>query len=123
MLSSPDVYTARREKMSGSMFRDLELGSMRAHILHHATRAPIYGSWMLEELERHGYALSYGTLYPMLHRMEEEGLLIREDRVEGGKVRKYYEATDKGAQELERVKGMIRELHREVVEGEGPDPS
>ena len=109
--------------MTGSMFRDLELGAMRAHILHHASRAPIYGSWMLEELERHGYALSYGTLYPMLHRMEEERLLIREDRVEGGKVRKYYEATDKGAQELERVKGMIRELHREVVEGEGPDPS
>jgi DNA-binding PadR family transcriptional regulator len=123
MLSSPDVYTARREEMTGSMFRDLELGAMRAHILHHASRAPIYGSWMLEELERHGYALSYGTLYPMLHRMEEEGLLIREDRVEGGKVRKYYEATDTGAQELERVKGMIRELYREVVKGEGPDPS
>ena len=122
-MSSPDVYTARREEMTGSMFRDLELGAMRAHILHHASRAPIYGSWMLEELERHGYALSYGTLYPALHRMEEEGLLIREDRVEGGKVRKYYEATDKGTQELERVKGMIRELYREVVEGEGPDPS
>jgi DNA-binding PadR family transcriptional regulator len=123
MLSSPDVYTARREDMTGSMFRDLELGAMRTHILYHASRAPIYGSWMLEELERHGYALSYGTLYPMLHRMEEEGLLKREDRVEGGKVRKYYEATDKGALELERVKGMIRELYREVVEGEGPDPS
>ena len=67
--------------------------------------------------------MSYGTLYPVLHRMEEEGLLIREDRVEGGKVRKYYEATDRGAQELERVRGMIRELYREVVEGEGPDPS
>ena len=123
MLASLDVYTARREEMTGSMFRDLQLGAMRAHILHHASRAPIYGSWMLQELERHGYGLSYGTLYPMLHRMEEEGLLIREDRVKGGKVRKYYEATDKGAQELDRVKGMIRELYREVVEGEGPDPS
>ena len=123
MLSSPDVYTARREVMTGSMFRDLELGAMRAHILHHASRAPIYGSWMLEEPERHGYALSYGTLYPMLHRMEEEGLQIREDQVEGGKVRKYYEATDKGAQELEGVKGMIWELYCEIVEGEGPDPS
>ena len=104
------------------MFRDLELGAIRAHILHHASRAPIYGSWMLEELERHGHVLSYGTLYPALHRMEEEGLLEREDRVEGGRVRKYYTATGKGLEELERVRRMIRELHHEVVEGEGPDP-
>ena len=122
MVPSPDVYTARQEEMIGSVFRDLELGAMRAHILHHASRAPVYGSWMLEELERHGYALSYGTLYPTLHRMEDEELLSREDRVEGGRVRKYYVATEKGAQELDRVRGLIQELHREVVEGEGPDP-
>jgi PadR family transcriptional regulator, regulatory protein PadR len=104
------------------MFRDLELGAIRAHILHHASRAPVYGSWMLEELGRHDYALSYGTLYPALHKMEEEGLLVREDRVDGGRVRKYYTATEKGLEELVRVRRMIRELHREVVEGEGPDP-
>lgn len=104
------------------MFRELELGAMRAHILHHASRAPVYGSWMLRELERHGYDLSYGTLYPALHKMEEEGLLSREDRVEESRVRKYYTATDKGERELDRVKDMIRELYREVVEGEGPDP-
>jgi DNA-binding PadR family transcriptional regulator len=103
-------------------FRDLELGAMRTHILHHASRAPVYGSWMLAELERHGFSLSYGTLYPALHKMEQEGLLVREDRVEGGKVRKYYSATEKGVQELGQVKGMVRELYREVVEGKGPDP-
>ncbi len=104
------------------VFRDLELGAMRAHVLHHASRAPVYGSWMLEELRRHGYDLSYGTLYPALHRMEEEGLLSREDRVEGGRVRKYYSATGEGTRELERVRAMIRELYHEVVGGEGPDP-
>ncbi len=104
------------------LFRDLELGAIRIHILHHASQVPLYGSWMLAELERHGYSLSYGTLYPALHKMEQEGLLVREDRVEGGKVRKYYSATEKGVQELGRVKGMIRELYQEVVEGKGPDP-
>ncbi len=77
---------------------------------------------MLAELGRHGYDLSYGTLYPALHKMEEEGLLEREDRVEDGRVRKYYAATEKGLGELGRVRRVIRELHREVVEGEGPDP-
>lgn len=104
------------------MFRDLELGAIRVHILHHASQAAIYGSWMLQELERHGYKLSYGTLYPALHRMEEEGLLVREDRVEGGKVRKYYTATEKGLEELAEAQRMVRELYQEVVEGEGPDP-
>lgn len=104
------------------IFRDLELGAIRAHILHHAVRAPVYGSWMLGELQSHGYELSYGTLYPALHKMEQSGLLSRESRVEGGKVRKYYTATEKGLEELERVKGVIRELNRELVGGEGPDP-
>jgi PadR family transcriptional regulator len=52
----------------------------------------------------------------------EEGLLSREDRLEGGKVRKYYAATEKGIAELDHVRDMIRELYREVIEGEGPDP-
>lgn len=104
------------------MFRDLELGAIRAHILHHASQAPVYGSWMLGELERHGHGVSYGTLYPALHRMEEDGLLAREDRVEGGRVRKYYAATERGMEELERVRQMIRELYHEVVEDGGPDP-
>ncbi len=103
-------------------FRDLELGAIRVHILHHASRAPIYGSWMLEELKRHGYEMSYGTLYPALHRMEKDGLLIREDRVEGGRVRKYYTTAEKGLEELAEAQRMIRELYREVVEGFGPDP-
>lgn len=98
------------------------MGAIRVHILHHASRAPIYGSWMLGELERHGYKLSYGTLYPTLHKMENEGLLTREDRVEEGRVKKYYAATEHGLEELDRLRRMIRELHHEVVEGEGPDP-
>jgi PadR family transcriptional regulator len=112
----------RSEMERSWVFRELELGAMRAHILHHASWAPVYGSWMLKELKRHGYDLSYGTLYPALHKMEEEGLLSRDDRSEDGRVRKYYEATDKGEWELERVKSIIRELYREVVGGEGPDP-
>lgn len=54
--------------------------------------------------------------------MKEEGLLVRENRVEGGKIRKYYAATERGTRELHRVRGVIEELYREVVESEGPDP-
>lgn len=95
--------------------RDLELGAIQAHILYHTTLQPIYGSWMAEELARHGFFISYGTLYPMLHRMREEGLLTCEEQREGSQVRKYYTATAQGVQELAQIRHFIKELYQEVV--------
>jgi DNA-binding PadR family transcriptional regulator len=54
--------------------------------------------------------------------MEEDGLLVKEERVQSGKVRKYYAATERLLEELEEARRMIRELYREVVESEEPDP-
>lgn len=103
------------------MLRDLFLGFIKVHILHHAAEEPIYGLAMMAELERHGYDISPGTLYPTLHGMEEAGWLVREERVVGGRVRKYYTATDAGRDALEEVKAKMRELAEEVVEGRGPE--
>ncbi len=99
------------------VLRDLELGVIRVHILHHAAEAPFFGSWMVDELARHGYTLSYGTLYPILHRLEEDGLLTREERTEGGRVRKYYTATARGREDLARARLLVAELYREVEAG------
>ena len=56
-------------------YHDLLSGFVRVHVLHHAAEGEVYGQWMIEELARHGYRLSPGTLYPMLHSMEEKGYL------------------------------------------------
>ena len=69
-----------------------------------------------EELARHGYRLSPGTLYPTLHRLEKEGYLKSSSKVVEGKVRKYYQATAVGKQVLEQSKGKIKELVTEVIE-------
>ena len=45
----------------------LYAGLIRLHVLHHAAKEPIYGLAMMEELGRHGYKISAGTLYPILH--------------------------------------------------------
>ena len=58
-----------------NVLKDFFLGFIKIHILYHASREPIYGVEILEELERHGYRLSPGTLYPTLHRLEKEGYL------------------------------------------------
>lgn len=98
--------------MSG---RNLELGAIQAHILYHATVQPVYGSWMAQELAHHGFFLSYGTLYPTLHRMQQEGLLECREQRNGSQVRKYYTATEQGRQELEQIRHLIRELYQEIV--------
>jgi DNA-binding PadR family transcriptional regulator len=98
------------------MLRDFFLGFVRIHLLYHATKRPVYGLWLIEELGRHGYKLSPGTLYPLLHSMAAEGYLRCFSQVTGGRVRKYYEATDKGREALAEIKEKIRELVEEVVE-------
>lgn len=99
--------------------RDLLSGFVRLHILLHAADAPIYGSWITEELAHHGYKLSAGTLYPMLHAMEKKGYLVsREERV-GKAVRRLYSATALGREALEVARGKARELFGELVEGDG----
>lgn len=102
------------------MFRGLYLGFIRLHILYHASHEGIYGTAMLAELGRHGYQLSPGTLYPMLREMEGAGYLTREDRVVGGKVRKYYTATDAGRQAIDEVREKLQELTGELLEGLSP---
>lgn len=76
--------------------RDILLAFACEHILHHAVSERIYGAGMAEELARHGYKLSPETLSPLLHRLEEEGLLVSESEVVGGKVRRYYTAPTSG---------------------------
>jgi len=57
------------------IIKDLFTGFMRIHILHHASKGEIYGAWMMEELRRHGYSVSPGTLYPVLNSLEKKGTL------------------------------------------------
>ena len=102
------------------MIRDFFLGFIKIHILHHAAQEPIYGLAMIEELRRHGYDIGPGTIYPVLHGLEASGYLTREDRVVGGKVRKYYTITGEGSAALQEARARIAELTHEVVEGQGP---
>lgn len=98
------------------MLREFFLGFVKIHILHHAGEEPVYGLALIAELHRHGYELSPGTLYPVLHRLETAGYLRRLDRVVGGKVRKYYILTRRGEQALRDARAKIVELVGEVLQ-------
>jgi len=98
------------------LINELYLGFMRIHILHHACRERVFGTWLMEELGGHGYEVGPGTLYPMLHRMEANGLLKSEYETVDGKRRRYYRATGAGEGALEKARGHIMELVKEINE-------
>src|SRR5262245_45248807 len=90
-------------------------GFVRLHILYHATQEPICGVEIVAELGRHGYRLSPGTLYPVLHELERANYLTSRAEVVAGKRRKYYEATAEGRDALEAAREKLRELAAEVL--------
>ncbi len=98
--------------------RDLYSGLMRLHILHHAVEEPIFGLGMLEELGRHGYRISPGTLYPLLHGLEKKGYISATAHRNGRSLRKIYRATPLGRKALRMAKAKVREFIGELFEGE-----
>jgi PadR family transcriptional regulator PadR len=95
--------------------RELYSGLIRLHVLHHAVQEPIFGLGMIEELGRHGYKVSPGMFYPLLHSMEKKGFLrswpgrTRNDR-------RVYRATAEGRKALAAAKQRVQELFSELFE-------
>ena len=99
---------------TGTITRDFFLGFIRLHILYHASQGAIFGLDMIRELATHGYELSPGTLYPILHGMERDGFLQSEKQLVEGKIRKNYYITKEGKKALAEALMKVRELVDEV---------
>ena len=97
--------------------RDLYSGMIRLHVLHHAEEELIFGSGMAEELARHGYKISPGTMYPILHGLEKRGYLRSSQKRVGKSVRRVYGITKSGRRALKNAKLRVRELFGELIEG------
>jgi DNA-binding PadR family transcriptional regulator len=98
------------------MIHGFFLGFIKIHILHHAAKEPVYGLWLIEELGTHGYDISPGTLYPILHALEGDTMISSATRVVNGKIRKYYRTTPKGKTTLKEARGKVQELLHEIIE-------
>jgi DNA-binding PadR family transcriptional regulator len=96
--------------------REILLSFWKVHILHHAAEQPIYGQWIADELRRHGYKISPGTLYPLLRRMETNGWLnCTQPRNSSRNARKEYRLTKDGAKILTLLRAQLKELYDEVI--------
>jgi DNA-binding PadR family transcriptional regulator len=100
--------------------RDLYSGFIRLHILHHAAEGPLFGLGMMQELGRHGYRIGPGTLYPLLHRLEERRYLTSAPQTIEGRRRRCYSITPAGRHALAHAKARVRELFDELLEDSRP---
>ena len=98
--------------------QELYSGLIRIHILHHACEEPIFGLGMIEELRRHGYRLSPGTLYPLLHGLERRGYLRSRKVRSGRSARRVYRATASGRKALAVAREKVNELLGELLEAQ-----
>lgn len=120
---STDPTAFRVTSLTNSFFdpmadHDLYAGFIRLHLLHHASKEPIFGLGMIRELHRHGYHISPGTLYPILHRLEEKKYLASREQLVCGKLRRCYTATKLGRSALNRARARVRELFDELSESD-----
>lgn len=96
------------------MIRDIELAFIKIHILYHADRESVFGIALIKELFEHGYTISPGTLYPILNKLEDDGLMVSQKQTVDHKQRKYYRITEPGKIFLEDMKNKVQELYTEI---------
>lgn len=121
-----DYFSPYRNPISSSnmnVVRDFVRGAMCLHVLHHASQTAIHGAWMAQELARHGYTISPGTLYPLLHRLESAGLLVSRTETVAGRSRRLYTCTTDGGETLNDLQRAVFELANEVLSGANDTPA
>ncbi len=96
---------------------DLFSGMIRLHVLHHAAEGPIFGLAIIEELRHHGYQISAGTMYPILHGLERKGYLVSRYERRDGRQRRIYRITPLGRRALDAGRTKVQELFGELIEG------
>lgn len=93
--------------------KSLQTGSTAMLLLRLLEEQDMYGYQMIETLARRSdntFSLKAGTLYPLLHNLEEAGLVVSyEQNADSMRVRKYYSITPKG---LDRLRDKQKEWER-----------
>jgi len=74
-----------------------------------------YGYALLEELDAAGLAVDGNTLYPLLRRLESQGLLESEWNTEANRPRKFYRTSELGGVLLAALTAEWRDLDRSVT--------
>lgn len=97
--------------------KSLVSGSMTMLLLKLLSEKDMYGYEMIDTLRQRSqnvFELKAGTLYPLLHSLEDKGLLVVYEQEYNGKIRKYYSLTKQGKKLLEKKTEEWREYSEAV---------
>lgn len=106
--------------MEDRFLQQLKKGVLEMLVLELVCRGATYGYELLKALKEGsggGFTLKEGTLYPILYRLEDEGLIVSAwSKAEGKNApKKMYTATEKGQAECLRRKqvwdGFVQTVH------------
>lgn len=111
--SDSDIEVRYRDPMD--VVRDFKNGALRLRVLQYAATDEVHGAWLTAELANHGYRVSPGTLYPLLHRMQEAGLLKSRGEVAEGRRVRLYRTTKRGKKVLADCRDVLTGLVAEVA--------
>jgi PadR family transcriptional regulator, regulatory protein PadR len=103
-----DVVVARSD-LALKLEQELRRGIVALAVLSRLRRAE-YGYSLRQALADRGMTIEEGTLYPLLRRLEEQGLLSSEWRIEDGPPRRYYVLSADGRALLKTLTGTWNEL-------------
>jgi PadR family transcriptional regulator PadR len=91
------------DKLLDQMRQELRRGSVVLASLV-ALERPGYGYGLLDSLERSGFPVAANTLYPLLRRLESQGLLTSEWDTSEARPRKFYKTSDAGTRIAHRLR-------------------
>lgn len=89
----------QKDDILASLSTEMRRGTVVLCVLH-LLHTPRYGYELVERMTAAGIPVEGNTLYPLLRRLEQQGLLSSEWNTEGAKPRKYYQISDFGGEIL-----------------------
>jgi PadR family transcriptional regulator, regulatory protein PadR len=94
---------------------ELRRGCLSVAVLA-ALRTEQYGYTLRKLLAEHGLVVDEGTLYPLLRRLETQGLLVSEWREEGKRTKRFYHLSDQGTRMLDQLLAEWRSIDTSLTD-------
>lgn len=105
--------------MSPKYKRQLKKGVLEMLVLKLLSKERMYGFQLIQKLQSYNdkyFSLKEGTLYPILYRLEDDGLVKSEKIINKPKeiTKKYYAITDQGIEVLKELEILWKDFSQEV---------
>lgn len=107
------VRGMNHDEIVSGLILELRRGTLILLVLNQLQK-PMYGYHLVKELQEHGISIEANTLYPLMRRLESQGLLKSEWETSESKPRKYYGITEDGRIVLQRAKENWRSFSKDV---------